>query len=429
MKKLLIILLIAMMLFSLSCGKKAAATKVTVNFWHGLGGPLGDALNEMVKEYNKTHPETEVVLNQVSSYEALSQKLMASIQANQQPDIAQVFESWTSKFIEAKVIVPMDDMIKADKDFKDQKLEDFYPVFVNSNTFNGKVWSFPFNKSVRMIFYNKDAFVRANLDPNKPPANWDQFRAYCKTFTKDLNGDKQPDTYGSNFAPNAWQFINLLYQAGGQVIDKDGKVVINQKPGVEALTYLTDLINKDKTVYLVTGYNGQNDFLASKVAMYEGSSVSITHMKQQTINFNMGYAPLPIYKTNQSAISGSNVVIFKNKDPKKEKAAWDFIKWFTDTEQTAKWSSLTNYMPVRKSAMQTKTMQDLLASHEQYKAVYAQLDNAITEPQIPEWFDARPELEKTIEIALLKKKTPQQALDAFAKKLTEAIEANKAANK
>jgi multiple sugar transport system substrate-binding protein len=421
MKKVLFVMLIALLLFSMSCGKKATSTKVTIAFWHGLGGPLGDALSEMVKEFNRTHPDIEVTVNQVSSYEALSQKLMASIQANKQPDIAQVFESWTSKFIEAKVLSPMDEFITSDDKFTDKQLTDFYPVFIASNTFDGKMWSFPFNKSVRMIFYNKDAFVRANLDPNKPPANWDEMREYCKTFTKDQNGDKQPDTFGTNYAPNAWQMINLLYQAGGQVLDAQGKVVLNQKPGVEALTYLTDLINKDKTVYLVTGYNGQNDFLAGKVAIYEGSSVSITHMKQQTINFNMGYAPLPTYKTNQSAISGSNVVIFKNADKKREQAAWEFVKWFTDTEQTAKWSSLTNYMPIRKSAMQTVTMKDMLAANPQSAAVYAQLDNAVTEPQIPQWFEARGELEKAIEMALLKKKTPQQALDMVAKDLTEAI--------
>lgn len=423
MRKILFILLIALLLLTISCKKKGPST--SVQFWHGLGGPLGDALTEMVREYNRTHPETQVVLNQVSSYEALSQKLMASIQAGNQPDIAQVFESWTSKFIEADVIVPIEDLIKEDKKFEDKALTDFYPVFVASNTFDGKLWSFPFNKSVRMIFYNKDTFVRAGLDPNAPPTDWDAFRAYCKTFTQDLDGDKKPDKFGTNYNPNAWQFINLLYQAGGRVLDDNGKVVINQQPGVEALTFITDLINKDKTVYLVTGYAGQNDFLAGKVAMYEGSSVSITHMKQQTINFNVGYAPLPVYRTPKSAISGSNVVVFRNADKNREKAAWDFIKWFTDTEQTAKWSALTNYMPIRKSAMGTEVMQSMLASHDQYVHVYAQLDNAITEPQIPEWFEMRPELEKAIEIALLKRRTPQQALNDFAQKLTEAIAKNK----
>jgi len=429
MKKIFLILTALLLLLTLSCGKKSTGEKTTISFWHGLGGPLGDALNEMVKDYNNTHPNSQVVLNQVSNYEALSQKLMASIQANKQPDIAQVFESWTSKFIEADVIVPIEELIKADKGFAENGLDDFYPIFVASNTFNGKLWSFPFNKSVRVIFYNKDAYVRANLDPNNPPVDWDAFRTYCKTFTKDLDGDKQPDSFGTNYNPNAWQFINLLYQAGGQVLDDNGKVIINQKPGLEALTFITDLINKDKTVYTVTGYAGQNDFLAEKVAMYEGSSVSITHMKQQTINFSMGYAPLPRYKTNKSAISGSNVVIFRNVDKNREKAAWEFIKWFTDKEQTSRWSTLTNYMPVRKSAMETQAMQELLSSHPQYSSVYSQLDNAITEPQIPEWFEARPELEKAIETALMKKNTPQQALDSFAKKLSEAIALNNAKKK
>ena len=66
-------------------------------------------------------------------------------------------------------------------------------------------------------------------------------------------------------------------------------------------------------------------------------------------------------------------------------------------------------------------MKEMLASHAQYQDVYAQLDAAVTEPQIPEWFDARPELEKACEFALMKKKTPQKALDDIAKKLTEAI--------
>lgn len=417
-------MLIAVMALTMSCGKKDSSAN-TISFWHGLGGPLGDALNEMVNEYNKTNPGMKVVLNPVSTYEALSQKLMASIQTDKQPDIAQVYESWTAKFIEADKIVPIQDLIAADNDFTDKKLEDFYPVFITSNTFDGKLMTFPFNKSVRMIFYNKDAFVRADLDPNRPPADWNAFRTYCRTFTKDTDGDKKPDTFGTNYAPAAWQFINLLYQAGGRILDENGQVVINKAPGVEALTFITDLINKDKTVYTVSGYEGQNDFLASKVFMYEGSSVSITHMKQQTINFNMGYAALPTFRTDKSAISGTNIAVFRNKDKAKEKAAWDFIKWFTSTEQTARWSALTNYMPVRKSAMQTKTMQDLLAAHPQYKDVYAQLDHAVTEPQIPEWFTMRPELEKTIEMALLGKKTPKQAIDDFAKMLSDAIAANK----
>ncbi len=410
MRRFIVLILILLALLG-GCKSALKSDKVKVTFWHGLSGPLGDTLNEMIREFNRTHEDIEVVANPISSYTALSQKLMASIQAKKQPDIAQVFESWTSKYIEAGVLCSYDELMKEDKNFDPKSLDDIYPVFLKSNTFNGTIYSFPFNKSVRAYFYNKDDFYRAGLDPNKFPATWEEFRDYCKKLTRDTNKDGKPDAFGTNFNVNEWQFINLLHQAGGTILDANNQPIINSPEGIEALSYLTDLLIKDKTVYMVREYEGQNDFLAGLVAMYEGSSVSIVHMKQQPINFNIGYAPLPIHKTNKSAVSGANIVIFKSGDRKREQAAWEFIKWFTDTEQTAKWSAKTCYMPVRKSAMNSPTLQNFLKEYPQFQGIYQQLDSAVYEPQIPAWFKARPELKGFLEKAMRDDQTPKQALD------------------
>lgn len=415
------------MLFVLLAGCKSAlqSNKVKVAFWHGLSGPLGDTLNEMIREFNHTHKDIEVIANPISSYTALSQKLMASIQAKKQPDIAQVFESWTSKYIEAGVLCNFEDLMKADSTWTMQSLEDIYPVFLKSNTFNDTIYSFPFNKSVRAYFYNKDAFYRAGLDPNHFPATWDEFRSYCRKLTTDKNNDGKPETYGTNFNVNEWQFINLLYQAGGTILDEKGNPQLNSPQAIEALTFTTDLLNKDKTVYLVREFEGQNDFLAGIAAMYEGSSVSITHMRQQPINFNIGYAPLPVYRTNKSAVSGTNIVIFKSGDRKREQAAWEFIKWFTDTEQTARWSAETCYMPVRKSAMQSPVLQNYLKEYPQFQGIYDQLETAIFEPQISAWFKARMELKNYLEKAMRGISTPQEALDEMNAKFQAIIEEEK----
>jgi len=416
----IIVALMVALLIS-GCGRIIGSEKTRVTFWHGLSGPLGDTLNEMVQEFNRTHKDIEVVVNPISSYTALSQKLMASIQANKQPDIAQVFESWTSKFVEANVLVAIDSLIAMDDDFSDEDMNDIFPVFRQSITYRGNIWSFPFNKSVRAYFYNKDAFFRAGLDPNHFPATWDEFREYCRILTR-MDPTLGRQTFGTNFNVNEWQFINLLHQAGGQIIDAEDRPVLNSQYGVEALTFLTDLIKKDKTVYLVQGFEGQNDFMAGIVAMYEGSSVSITHMRQQPINFNIGYAPLPTFRTNKSAVSGANIVIFRSGDPKRERAAWEFIKWFTDTEQTARWSAATCYMPVRKSAMQTETIKDFLSEYPQFKAIFDQLENAVFEPQMGAWFLARMELEGYLERALRGDFVPAKALDLAAAKFEELIE-------
>ncbi len=420
MRKLVIFIVLISILLG-GCGKVVKSNKVKVTFWHGLSGPLGDVLNEMINDFNKTHKDIEIVPNSVSSYTALSQKLMASIQANKQPDIAQVFESWTSKYIEGDVLVSISDLIAEDSDFTEQDKSDIYSVFINSNTFNGKIMSFPFNKSVRAYFYNKDAFYRAGLDPNYFPATWEEFRTYCKLLTDTDPAVKRPTKYGTNFNVNEWQFINLLYQAGGEIINSDNQPVLNSAYGVEGLTYITDLINKDKTVYLVREYEGQNDFLAGVVAMYEGSSVSITHMRQQPINFNIGYAPLPVHKTSKSAVSGANIVIFKSGDHKREKAAWEFIKWFTDTDQTAKWSARTCYMPVRRSAMNSPTIQSFLSESPQFRAIYEQLENAVYEPQNAAWFEARMELKGFLEKAIKGDETPKNSLDQAAKLFSDMI--------
>jgi len=419
-------LLIALILFSLllgACGKTLTSTKTRISFWHGLSGPLGDTLTDMIIEFNRSQDEIEVLANPISSYTALSQKLMASIQAKKQPDIAQVFESWAARYIESGVLCDLEQFIEDDESFGEEDLLDIYPVFRKSNTFNDTLYSLPFNKSVRAYFYNKDEFYRNGLDPDYFPGTWAEFRQFASDMTRDSDGDGKIDRWGTNFNVNEWQFINLLHQAGGTILDEEGNPAFNSDAGVEALTYITDLMFKDQSVYLVSGYDGQNDFLAGVVPMYEGSSVSITHMRQQPINFNIGYAPLPTYKTDQSAISGTNIVIFKSGDEKRERAAWEFIKWFTDTKQTARWSVETNYMPVRRSAMESDVIKDFLERHPQFQGIYDQLENAVYEPQTAAWFKARPELKHYLERAMRNEASPKEALDGAAQKLSELIAA------
>ena len=409
------ILILIAILFG-GCGQTVQSGKVQVRFWHGLGGPLGDVLNDMIMDFNHTHKDIEIIANPISSYDALSQKLSAALQVGKQPDLAQVFESWAAKYQEDNVLVSIDSLIANDPDITEEDLNDFYPVFMNSITYKGKKWSFPFNKSVRAYFYNKDAFYRAGLDPYYFPATWQEFREYCKILTS-----PKDDIYGANFTVNEWQFVNLIHQAGGTIMDENNRPVLNSQYGLEALNYILGLVNVDKTAKSTKELDGQNAFLAGKVAMYEGSSVSITFMRQQPINFAVGYAPLPTYRTKKSAISGTNIVIFKSGNPKKEKAAWEFIKWFTSTERTAEWSARTCYMPLRKSAMQTQIIQDFLAENPQFKDVYAQLEDAVFEPQHPAWFVGRDELKKSLEKATAGILTPQQALDEVAAKLEKLV--------
>ncbi len=418
-----IIYLLVLVGLMLGCSQKTKSAKTEIIFWHAMGGPLGEALNELVLDFNMSQDSIFVRSISVGNYQALSQKLMASIQANKQPDVAQVFESWTANFVEGDVLVNLDNMIANDPEMTDEDMQDIFPVFIHSNTLNGKLYSMPFNKSVRLLYYNKDAFIRNGLDPNTPPETWEDFRHYCNKLTKDLDGDGVTDTYGTNMNVSAWQFENLLVQAGGSIMQEDGLTpAFNSPAGGEALDFICTLLNEDKSVYTVSGFEGQNDFLAEKVGMYEGSSVSIVFMKKQKFLFNMGMAPIPHYRTKKNIISGTNVAIFKSGITERERAAWEFIKWFSDTEATAKWSKLTNYMPVRKSALETDTIKGMLEGNESLAQVYGQLQFATTEPQFAEWYNARKDLEEQVlERVINGLIDPMEALNQAAKDIEEKL--------
>ena len=425
MKKIAIFIILISMII-LGCGKKEVVnSEVTeILFWQAMGGPLGDALEELVQKFNDTHPNIHVKSVNMGNYTALSQKLMASLQTGNQPDVAQAYEAWIANMLEGDVIVPIEELINEDPNFGQEEMDDIYPVFINSNKMDGKLVSFPFNKSVMVQYYNKDMLFQNDMNPDIPPKTWEEFRRYCKILTQDTDGDGKMDQFGTTIKINAWHFENLLLQAGGKIMSEDNLTpLFNSKEGVQALNFLTDILNVDKTGYLSPGYEGQKDFTAQKVAFYQDSSVSMAFMLRTGITFNMGISAVPVNKTKQNLISGTNVVIFKNEeDKKKEKAAWEFVKWFTDTEQTARWSELTYYMPVRKSAMEVEALKNRIASNPEIASVYDQLNYATFEPQISEWFETRKYLEEhVIEKVVRGILTPEEALDNAAKMIEKKI--------
>jgi multiple sugar transport system substrate-binding protein len=412
-----ILLLFCLLILGCSNSRKTKGDIIEIEFWQAMGGPLGDALAELVAEFNRTHPDIKINSINMGNYTALSQKLMASIQTGNQPHIAQAYEAWIANFLKGGVIIPIQHFIESDSTFNRADLEDFYPVFINSCTIDDVLVSFPFNKSVRVQYYNKDILFKNDLDPNRPPQTWDDFRYYARKLTQDLDGDGKIDQFGTTIRISAWQFENLLLQAGGEIMNESNtKPLFNGREGVMAMEYMNNLLNVDKSAYLSPGYEGQKDFTAQKIAFYEDSSVSMAYMLRTGIDFNIGVSAIPHRDTKRSIISGTNIVIFDKGDEKVQKAAWQFIKWFTEAPQTARWSELTYYMPVRRSAFLETAIRNRLDSNPEMASVYEQLEFAAFEPQISEWFETRKYLEdQVIEKVLRGTLSPQKALDNAAR--------------
>lgn len=400
------------------CSKHAADDSsdgvIRLNFWHAMGGKLLPVLDDLIAEFNAEHPGIEVRGINQGNYPALSQKLMAAVAAKNPPDLAQAYESWTTQLIRNDVVVSLSPYIEASLDSTD--LADIYPIFIEGNTWDGEVWSFPFNKSVMSLYYNVDLFEREGLTP---PTDWPSWRAVTQTLTVDEDGDGRPERYGTAGNVSARLFCTLVFQNGGRVIAADGSHMEYASPmGIEALDFYRWLVGTkhSRVGYLSAGFEHQNDFLAGKVGMILETSVSLVFMEGKA-NFQMGLAPIPTGRESGNVIAGTNVVIFDSGQEARHQAAWQFIQWFSETPQTAQWAAGTGYCPVRRSALNHPRLLERFRAHPTLRTVFDQIDDGRLEPTETAWVEGRPWLEEeAIESVLRGLAEPEPALKAVARR-------------
>jgi multiple sugar transport system substrate-binding protein len=393
-------------------GGESDSGVVTVQFWHAMGGPLGDALDELVAEFNDTHADIDIESVSMGRYQALSQKIMAAVAAGQPPVLAQAYEAWTGELIENGSAEPLNGYIDGRDGLSSAELADFVPGMLDNNTWDGTVYSFPFNKSVRAIYWNKDLFATDGLD--HAPTSWFEYEGFARRLTKDTDGDGEIDQWGTAGQISAWMFENLLLQNGGHILTEDGtQAAFNSPEGVEALEFMVQLLTKWGKV--TSGYEYQNDFQAGKVGMIEGSTVSLSYMEGK-YTFDMAVAPLPEQKGKGCYVAGTNVVIFADATQAQKDAAWKFIKWFTSPDITARWAARTGYAPVRMSAMESGAMVARFAEIEGLEEVLRQLEFASYEPRSAAWYAGRKHLEEIgVESALREQMSPPEALAEAAR--------------
>jgi len=403
----------AAVLAAAGCGGGGSGEE-PLRFWHAMPGALGVALDGLVADFNEGR-SVPVESVSMGRYQALSQKLMAAVAAGGPPDIGQCYEAWTANLVENGSLAPLSGFLAS------RGPGDVYEIFLAGATQGGELWSFPFNKSVRCLYYNRDLFRAAGLDPDSPPRTWADYRAFASRLTVDRDGDGEPEQHGLASQITASMFENLLVQNGGSLLNEDEtRVAFDSPEGVEALEFMADLLVRDGSAILSQGFDYQNDFLAGKVAMIEGSSVSLSFFRDPSgepkYAFDLGIAALPAGKRDVQLVAGTDVVIFRT-DPAREALAWEFVKWFTDTEQTARWAAETGYLPVRRSAMDHPRLAAKLEQHPGLREAYAQLDRALPQPKASGWYAGRQILEReAIEPVLRGKLGPREALRIAAEK-------------
>lgn len=384
-----------------------AATPVTVQFWHGMSGGLEDELKSLTDKFNSGNGRSITVklVNQ-GAYGDLQKKLMASIAAKTLPDVAQVYNNWINESLSS--VVPLDDFVTKDFD----NYSDIVESYRSEGAELGKIYTVAFNKSSQVLFYNKDEFKKLSVNP---PATWEELAAAAKRIKDDTG--KPAIGYDDLVA----MFQQYMLQNGSEFIS-DGQVKFTGPDGVAAYKFISELYlngyarlaGEDK--YMSGPFGNQN------VYMYVGSSAGASYIKAN--GFEVGAAPLPKGKKGAVPQAGTNIAMF-TQDPANQAAAWEYIKFLTQADNTAEWAMKTGYLPVRTSAFQSQTYQDFMAKDEVAKAAYAQVGDQYFESAFKGSNEVRTLLGTEVETAILKKVPADQAVADIGKKVQAVLDKNK----
>ena len=380
-----------------------AAEPVQLSFWYpvDLGGGLAKVVDGLVGDFNKTHPDIQVTATYTGNYDVTLQKIQASKLAGTLPDVAVTEISSVPVLGALGAAQPVDELIASSggKQFLDR----FWPSMLLNCTYGGKVYGVPFQRSTPVMYYNKEAFAEAGLDPEKPPVTWDELTSVAQKLTK--HDGERTTRWGIELPLEAfsWFYYAITYANGGETLSADGtKVLWDQPKNVEALQFWHDLVNKYKVTPPYTPWNdGPQEFAAGKTAMVWHSTGSQAFMRQN-VKFRWGLGRIPKHTQFGPPSGGGNMLMYAT-DPARRKAAWTFITWMSDAPQAARWSIASGYLATNIASWDRPEMQDLIKEHPEVLVTKAQLADAKAEPASAKYAPARDILNALIKDVLANK--------------------------
>lgn len=380
-----------------------AAEPVQLSFWYpvDLGGGLAKVIAGLVGDFNKTHPDIQVTATYTGNYDVTLQKIQASKLAGTLPDVAVTEISSVPVLAALGAAQPIDELIASSGDKK--LLDRFWPSMLLNCTYGGKVYGVPFQRSTPVMYYNKDAFSEAGLDPERPPVTWDELISVAQKLT--TREGERTTRWGIELPLEAfnWFYYALTYANGGETLSTDGtKVLWDEPKNIEALQFWHDLVNKYKVTPAYTPWNdGPQEFAAGKTAMVWHSTGSQAFMRQN-VKFHWGLGRIPRKIQFGPPSGGGNMLMYAT-DPARKKAAWTFITWMSEAAQAARWSIASGYLATNIASWELPEMQAFIKEHPEVLVTKAQLADAKAEPASAKYAPARDILNALIKDVLANK--------------------------
>jgi sn-glycerol 3-phosphate transport system substrate-binding protein len=402
-------LLVAAALIILTSG--AQADPLTITFWHSLGNQGELTVNKIVDAFNASQDKYRVKAELVGPYEDAVTKLQAAIPARRGPDLMMLEVTRYGLFAARGVLEALDPYLQREGEtFRDSYL----PFALSAAKYQGKSYVLPFNVSTPVMFYNKDAFVSAGLDPEKPPKNWEELLDVShRLVVRDGNEVKR---WGIN-VPAQFSRWGFVAQAGGEwVSPEDGAVLMDSPATIKAYQFSADLVNVHKVASREAAIKEQvakQYFITGQAAVHFGSTGDFGDMRK-AVKFNLGVAPMPCDVKCAVPIGGATIGLAAASSKEKKEGAWQFLRFISDPKQNATVFVATGYLPIMKDTAQQPEAKAAITEEPGYSVAINQLPVAFARARPPAMAAMRAKEASVWEAIVLGQKRADEALKAFA---------------
>lgn len=415
-------------------GEEAAAGDVIeLEFWHAMGGELGELVDELVARFNDSQDAIVVNATFQGNYDDTYNALLAAFDAGTEPNIVQNFDLATQTMIDTERIVPVYQLMEQDGYDPDS----FVPAVRDYYSDENGMVALAFNSSTPLIYYNADMFAEAGVEAPAPDWTFSDFIATCDQL---LEAEVAP--YCFTFGQVGWYFEQMLANSGGLYFNENNgrtgratEVLFNQDQGVEVFTFLTGLIQDGYSPNLgSTWTETDSTFTTGQSAIMIDSTSDVAIIENS--DFEVGTAFIPhsdSSERNGVIIGGAALWLIDTGTPEEQAAGWEFMKFMAAPEQQITWHTGTGYFPVRVDLLEDPELTQFWEENPNFRTAIEQL--ATTNTTLPDDslnyavlggragpFPAiRQIIVETYSRVLDDGLTPQEALDEAAEKANQEL--------
>ena len=417
----------------------SAQAQTEIQWWHSMTGALGDWVTDLANGYNASQTEFKVVPVYKGAYDVSMTSAIAAFRAGNAPHILQVFEVGTATMMAAKgAVVPVGEvMAKAGYKFDPKR---YIPAVTGYYTApNGQMLSYPLNSSTTVFYYNKDAFKRAGLDPEKAPKTWPEVALAAAKLK--ASGEKCPFT-------TSWQgwtqlesfstWHNTEFATKNNGFGGSGaRLAFNTPLHVRHIENLANMAKQGLFVYKGRGNVPDAPFYSGECAMSTASSSAYGNIKKNA-KFAFGISELPYYPDVPGApqntiIGGASLWVMAGKKPAEYKGIAQFFDYLSKPEVQAASHQRTGYLPVTMAAYELTMKSGFYDKNPGTDTAVTQMIRKTTDKsrgiRLGNFVQIRTIVDEELELVWAGKKAPKEALDAAIARGNEQLERFEKANK